>query len=117
MLKYILLIFLLLSIFCKEKECYFKDLKQDSIYLMNFYKNSNIKDNDWTLINNIPAIDTNNALMVVIIDKAGIFTKVFYCMAIFENSKKTEYLLVAPWFENIIIYKSNIFNKKSSNNT
>jgi hypothetical protein len=129
MLKHILLAVLLLSLSCKKKDYYTGNLKQDSIYLMNFYKNSThiipsqlpraqgpwfplIKHYEWNLTNSISTSDTNNVLMVVIKDEISISTSTFYCMAIFENVKKTEYMLVAPWFKNVIIQKSNVLIKK-----
>ena len=113
MLKYTLLAVLLLSLSCKKKDYYTGNLKQDSIYLMNFYKNSTyIIPNEWNITNSISTSDTNNILMVVIKDEISISTSTFYCMAIFENVKKTEYMLVAPWFKNVIIQKSNVLIKK-----
>lgn len=88
-------------------------VNKDSIYAMNFYRDhTNVVPYEWKLISSIPPKDTSNVLVVVYKDEMSTFNEV-YCMAVFENSKGTEYKLVAPWLNNMIIQKSNLLMEKT----
>ena len=89
--------------------------KKDSIYLMSLYRHSTqIDSNEWKLISSIPPKDTSNVLFLVYKDEVGFSLNDVYCMAIFENKKGTEYKLVAPWLNSMIVQKSNLLMEKST---
>ena len=100
------------SISVKKRDALLEE--QNYTLQMNFYKNSTRVDSvDWVLINYIPPTDTDDVLMYSFIDEMGFSNNSIYCMAVFENSRKTEYKLVAPWLNSMIVQKSNLLVEKA----
>ena len=75
-----------------------------------FSKDTFVQRPDWTVRAAVPPSDTSSVLEVQYRDEIG-GLQTAYCMAMFENEKTKEYLLVAPWMSGSLkIQKANLLS-------